>query len=82
MERAGASSEDVIASLDEYISVHTRDDEALTERGLVYWGMGKRSLAINDYLAALEINPESRAKLALKSANDILDYYNKDLYNP
>ena len=35
MERAGASSEDVIASLDEYISVHTRDDEALTERGLV-----------------------------------------------
>lgn len=44
--------------------------------------MRKRSLAINDYLAAIRLNPSSRANEALKAANEILDYRNKDLYNP
>jgi len=35
-----------------------------------------------DYLAAIRINPESRAREALKAATEILDYRNKDLYNP
>ena len=71
-----------IVILTEYISVHPNDDEALTARGLKHWGAGKRSLAINDYLAALEINPNSRARQALEAANSILDYRNTDLYNP
>lgn len=57
-------------------------DEAYTIRGMKYWGMQKRSAAINDYLAAIRLNPNSRATQALKATNDILDYYNKDLYNP
>ena len=47
-----------------------------------YWSCGNRALAINDYLAAIKINPESKAVQALKATNEILDYYNKDLYNP
>ena len=39
-------------------------------------------LAINDYLEAIRINPDSKARQALQATNDILDYYNKDLYNP
>ena len=76
------TSEQLIDLYSDYIGQNPRDDEALTARGLVYWGMGRRSDAINDYLAAIEINPDSKARLALKAANDILDYYNKDMYNP
>lgn len=66
----------------EYLKSHPNDEEALTLRGIKYWSAGKRSLAINDYLAAIRINPESNAREALKAANEILDYRNKDLYNP
>lgn len=73
---------EAIQLLTDYIAEHPKDDEALTLRGLRYFGNGNRAAAINDYLEALRINPDSRAKNALKAANDILDYYNKDLYNP
>lgn len=76
------SQEAAIEILSVYIASHPESDEALTMRGMKYWGAGKRSLAINDYLAAIRINPESRARLALQASRDILDYYNKDLYNP
>lgn len=77
-----ASCEDAIRMLDEYIAANPGDDDALTIRGLRYWSAGKRSKAINDYLEAIRINPESRAREALRAANEILDYYNKDLLNP
>ena len=73
---------EAILSLTQYISFHPDDDEALTIRGLRYWSLNKRKEAINDYLAAIKINPESRAKMALRFAYSILDYYNKDLLNP
>lgn len=75
-------SEKAIELLNVYISNHPQDDNAYMERGLKYWSLNKRKEAINDYLAALKINPESRAKMALDFANSILEYYNKDLYNP
>lgn len=79
---SGADTDTVISELSEYIAASPEDDEALTMRGMAYWSKGERSNAINDYLAAVKINPESRAKLALKATYEILDYYNKDLYNP
>ena len=81
----GLSGDDAVKALSEYIESNPNAadlDEALTYRGIKYWGMQKRSLAINDYLAAIKLNPQSKAVQALKAANDILDYYNKDLYNP
>ncbi len=75
-------ADEAISILSGYISQNPRDTDALTLRGMKYFGAGKRAAAINDYLAALEIDPECKAKLALQSANEILDYYNKDLYNP
>lgn len=71
-----------VVAITEYINENPNDDEALTLRGMKHWGAGKRALAINDYLAAIAINPESRARQALDAANSILDYRNKDLYNP
>lgn len=81
----GLSGDDAVKALSEYIESNPNAadlDEVLTYRGMKYWGMQKRSLAINDYLAAIKLNPQSKAVQALKAANDILDYYNKDLYNP
>lgn len=81
----GLSGEEAVKVLTDYISANESApdlDEAYTMRGMKYWGMQKRSAAINDYLAAIRLNPDSRAVQALKAANEILDYYNKDLYNP
>lgn len=77
-----AAYEEAVAALTEYITANPGDDEALTTRGMRHWGAGKRSLAINDYLAAIAINPASRAREALRAATEILDYRNTDLYNP
>ena len=73
---------EAIPLLDSHLAENPDDEEALTLRGLKHWAAGQRSLAIKDYIAAIKINPESKAKLALQSANAILDYYNKDLLNP
>lgn len=78
----GLSGEEAVKVLSDYLTTHPENDDALTLRGLKYWGMQKRAQAINDYLAAIRINPASPAVQALKVANEILDYYNKDLYNP
>lgn len=78
----GLMPAEAIVKLDEYLAAHPDCEEAYITRGLKHWSLGKRADAINDYLSALRINPESRAKEALKAANEILDYRNKDLYNP
>lgn len=80
--RHGMTSEEAIAELDKMIVADPRNEEALIERGMLHWGCGHRAQAMNDYYAAIEINPESRARQALQSVMSILDYYNKDLYNP
>ena len=73
---------EAIIILDKFISLYPENDEALTLRGLRHWALNHRREAINDYLAAIEINPDSKAKMALRMANEVLDYYNKDLLNP
>lgn len=78
----GLLPEEAIARLSAYIAEHPDDDEALTLRGIKYWSSGQRALAIKDYLAAVHINPDSKAAEALKAANEILAYRNNDLYNP
>lgn len=78
----GLTPDEAIYILSAYIEEHPGDDEALTLRGIKHWSAGHRALAINDYLAAIQINPESKAAEALKAANEILAYRNNDLYNP
>jgi len=81
-DEKGIDAGTIIADLNEYISTNPESDEALTMRGMKYWSLGERSKAINDYLAAIKINPESKSTMALKTAYEILNFYNKDLYNP
>ena len=74
--------EEAVEALTEYIAEHPDSDEALTLRGRQYWALGKRGAAITDYLAAIKINPDSPSRRYIKVAYEILNYYNKDLYNP
>ena len=76
------SAEEAVTLLDRHIDAHPDDDEAYLQRGLRHWALEHRAKAINDYLKAISINPRSKAARALESARAILDFYNKDLYNP
>ncbi len=78
----GIEPDEAVVIITEYLSLHPEDDEALTLRGMKYWSLGQRANAINDYLAAININPDSKAQMAMKATYEILDFYNKDLYNP
>jgi len=73
---------EAIKALDAHIALNPADDAALTLRGMRHWALSHRAQAINDYLAAIRINPESQSVQLLQSAGDILDFYNKDLFNP
>ncbi|MDO4336113.1 MAG: hypothetical protein Q4C37_09870 [Bacteroidales bacterium] len=68
--------------LSKHLAAHPDDEDALIERGRLYWSLNRRSEAINDYLAARRLNPEGKADQLLKATYEILDFYNKDLYNP
>lgn len=74
--------EEAIEALNGFAERYPGNDEIFVVRGRIHWTMNHRREAINDYLNALKINPESRAKLLLDYANSILDYYSKDLLNP
>lgn len=76
-------ADEAILLLDNWLAEHPDDVEAYTLRGMKHFGAGHRADAIGDYLTALRIDPDNaRARQALDYANSILDYYNKDLYNP
>lgn len=74
--------EEAISVLDEYLVHHQDSEEGYILRGKVHWKAGHRKEAVNDFLYAISLNPDSKAKMLLDYANSILDYYNKDLFNP
>jgi len=43
---------------------------------------GRWGDAINSYIQAIQLDPESPAVEAKRMLDDILNYYNKDMYNP
>ena len=57
------------------------DDEVFYLLGNAYRKKGDWQNAISNYLEAMELNPDSPAKNAYAIANDILDFFNKDMYN-
>lgn len=56
--------------------------ETFYQRGNEYRRLGNWQEAINCYLEAIELDPDSPAVHAKQMLDDILNYYNKDLYNP
>ena len=73
---------EAIQRLDDIIGSNPENEEALTLRGMKHWALNNRQQAINDYLEAIRINPDSKAKIALQLVSSIMDFYNPDLLNP
>ena len=73
--------ETAIEQLSQYIQLDSTDDEPYYLLGNAYRKQGNWQLALNNYLEAIERNPESPAVQAHQMMMDILNFYNKDMYN-
>ena len=56
-------------------------DEAYYLRGNAYRKQSNWQQALNDYQRAADLNSESPAVHARRALLDILEFYNKDMYN-
>lgn len=74
-------TEEAIRLLDRRIAEEPASDEAYFLRGNAYLKEGEVRQALNNYLQAMELNPESPAHEAYRMQIDILNFYNKDMYN-
>jgi cytochrome c-type biogenesis protein CcmH/NrfG len=70
-----------IALLTEYVEENPQDDKAFFLLGNLYRKKEDWRMALNNFRNAIEINPDSPAKEAYKMVIQILDFYNKDMYN-
>ena len=52
------------------------------ERGNAFRKAGNWQEAINCYIKAVELDPNSPAMEAKRMLDDIMNYYHKDYYNP
>ena len=74
--------EQAIQQLDEILQTDfPGKDEAYYLRGNAYRKQGNWQQALNNNQYAIDLNPESPAQHAYQMAMDILNFYNKDMYN-
>lgn len=79
----GNDADGALALLDAHRSGGGAMDETLFYlQGNAWRKKGDWQMAMNNYLEAVRLNPDSPAKQALEMANEILAFYNKDMYNP
>lgn len=74
-------TDEAIRLLNNHLVEQPTDDQAWYLRGKAFYKQGEIRLALNDYLQALTLNPESPARTAYDMAIRILDFYNKEMYN-
>ena len=75
-------TDEAISLLDGYrASGAPMDDTLFYLLGNAWRKKGNWQMAMNNYLEAIHRNPESPAVQALEIANEILAFYNKDMYN-
>ena len=70
-----------LSYLNDMINREPDNDEVHYLLGNLYRKRGDWQLALNHYLEAIERNPESPAVHARQMLMDILEFYNKDMYN-
>ena len=51
-------------------------------RGNAYRQQGNVRLALNSYLESMDLDPDGPAAEAYRHIQELLDFYNKDFYNP
>jgi tetratricopeptide (TPR) repeat protein len=75
------NTEQALLLLDQYIEENPTADEAFYLRGNAYRKLEDTQKAINNYLIAAELNPDSPALPAYKMMIKILNFYNPDMFN-
>lgn len=75
VKEAIAVLDDAIASADGNV------DELYYERGNAYWKLQDWKNCLDSYMLAVEVNPESPAVEARRMVEEILQFFNKDMYN-
>ncbi|MBO5271420.1 MAG: tetratricopeptide repeat protein [Muribaculaceae bacterium] len=73
---------DALLLLNNEITQSQNNDKLYFTRGKLHWRLGNKSQAITDYEHAVDINPDSPARIALDNARDVIAFFNPDLYNP
>ena len=74
--------ENALQALEEFLQTEpVGKDEAYYLMGNAYRKLGDWQKALNNYQSAIELNPDSPALQARKMVMDILNFYNKDMYN-
>ena len=77
---AGETGE-AISLLTGFIDKNPSSDEAFFLLGNAWRKEENWESALNNYRQAIDLNPDSPAKHAYKMAIDILNFYNKDMFN-
>lgn len=73
--------QEAIDLLDKLIEEKGNDDELYYLRGNAYRKLRNWQQALNNYLEAISLNPKSPAVEAHRMLMEILEFYNKDMYN-
>ena len=63
-------------------SIESAKAQEFYEQGNALRKQGQFGEAINCYIQAIELDPDSPAVEAKRMLDDIMAYYNKDNYNP
>jgi len=70
-----------ISLLIDFTDKNPTSDEAFFLLGNAYRKKENWEFALNNYRKAADLNPDSPAKHAYKMVIDILNFYNKDMFN-
>lgn len=83
IEIENGNVEEAIQTLNEMLADATfpSKDEAYYLRGNAYRKQGNWQEAMNSYQKAIDLNPHSPAMEARRAIIDILNFFNKDMYN-
>lgn len=64
-----------------YIEGNPNDEAAHFLMGNLHRKREDWERALNEYQAAMDINPESPARMAYDAIQEVLEFYNKDMFN-
>ena len=72
---------EAITAAEEATAALRQQAEAYYLRGNAYRKLSNWQAALNDYQRAIDLDPTSPAQQARRMVIDILNFYNKDMYN-
>lgn len=74
-------TEEVVEQLKVYVAQHQGDAEAHFLLGNAYRKMENWELALNNYRVSMDLDPSGPARMAYDATIEVLDFFNKDMFN-